>query len=412
MGEPALKFRGCDYMPIKLKGVLVERGISQPKLAAAIKQMNGQPMSATAMSFLINRSYYPKNTDEAEIRRQIEEFLRLEGVPESVIGTIWHWIEDKDEYRNRNPRGSNLSIVRPSRIKPEVPATLFEPMEVEMLSPAAKRHFKLFRDPFSDDVNGPDDVFLSAEQRYIGEAMFQTAKHGGFLAVVGESGSGKSTLRKMLVERIRDQPIRMIYPQVLDKTRLSTGAICQAVINDLTPGQTVRSSLEGQARQVRDILLASRTDNTHVLVIEEAHDITITTLKYLKRFYELEDGFRKLLSIVLIGQPELKDKLDEKRHPEAREVIKRIELAELMPLNSHLEEYLAHKFQRVGIALDAIFAADAFEQIRRRWITLGPDKKPVSQLYPLTVNNTVTKAMNRAAILGVPLITADLVKEI
>ena len=45
-------------------------------------------------------------------------------------------------------------------------------------------------------------------------------------------------------------------------------------------------------------------------------------LKFLKRFWELEDGFKKLLSILLIGQPELKNKLDERQHYEAREVIR------------------------------------------------------------------------------------------
>ena len=53
-----------------------------------------------------------------------------------------------------------------------------------MLSPAAKRHFKIFRDPFQDDVNSPDDVYLSDEQRYILEAMLQTAKAGGIITAV------------------------------------------------------------------------------------------------------------------------------------------------------------------------------------------------------------------------------------
>lgn len=72
-----------------------------------------------------------------------------------------------------------------------------------MLSPAAKRHFKIFRDPFQDDVASPEDVFMSDEQRYILEAMIQTAKAGGITAVIGESGSGKSTLRKLLQHRPR-----------------------------------------------------------------------------------------------------------------------------------------------------------------------------------------------------------------
>jgi type II secretory pathway predicted ATPase ExeA len=240
--------------------------------------------------------------------------------------------------------------------------------------------------------------------------MYQTAKNGGFIAVPGESGSGKTTLRKLLIERIKGQPIRLIFPQALDKTRLSTGAICQAIVNDLAPGMKIRSSLEAQARQVQEVLLqSSRADNSHVLVIEEAHDLSIATLKYLKRFYELEDGFKKLLSIVLIGQQELKDKLDEGKHPEAREVIRRCEIAELLPLGADLEKYLAHKLKRIAVDPAAIFSADAYDGIRAR-LTRTKSGQVHSQLYPLVVNNLVTRAMNRAAELGIPQVTADLVK--
>lgn len=409
-------YRGNDYMPLKLKGLLVRHGIAQSDIAAAIQQANGTPFSNAALNVLVNHGHWPKTTPRKEVRSQIENFLRACDVDATEIATAWE-PEGNDDYRGLHPVGAHVGqpSPKPAGFNPKAaPKPLIEPMEVAMLSPAAKRHFKLFRDPFQDDVNGPDDVYFSAEQRYVMEAMWQTAKHGGFIAVCGESGSGKSTLRKMLVERIRNQPIRMIFPQALDKKRLSSGAISQAIVNDIAPGEKVTSSLEGQARQVKKLLLtSSQADYSHVLLIEEAHDLTIDTLKHLKRFYELEDGFRKLMSIILIGQPELKDKLDERRHPEAREVIRRCEIAELLPLNGNLEEYLAHKLKRISVDPSAIFAADAYDAIRARWTKTKPGSKDVlSQLYPLVVNNTVTRAMNRAAEIGVPLITGDLIKEL
>lgn len=408
---PKLNFAGNAYMPLNLKGVLLRFGLTQPVWAGTVLQTNQRPLSEAAASLLINWNTWPKNTPPESIKQQTEAWLLANGVPHEELTGLWS-VDPADLYRGRHPDGVHIGQGSGSRLKLVSPE--FEPMEVAMLSPAAKRHFKLFRDPFQDDVNGPDDVFFSTEQRYVMESMWQTAKHGGFIAVSGESGSGKSTLRKMLVERMRQQPIRMIFPRALDKSRLTTGAICQAIINDIAPGETVRSSLEAQARQVEKLLLeSSRADYSHVLVIEEAHDLTIQTLKYLKRFYELEDGFRKLMSIILIGQPELKDKLDERRHPEAREVIRRCEIAELLPLNANLEEYLAHKLKRISADPAVIFAADAFDAIRARWTKSKPGSKEVlSQLYPLVVNNTVTRAMNRAAEIGVPLITGDLIKEL
>lgn len=287
-----------------------------------------------------------------------------------------------------------------------------------MLSPAAKRHFKIFRDPFQDDVNSPDDVFLSEDQRYVLEAMLQTAKAGGITAVIGESGSGKTTLRKLLQHRIarEGQSIRLIFPHTLDKSKLSTGNICTAIIKDIEPDSTVRSSLESQARQVKDVLLrSSRAGFKHLLMIEEAHDLSIQTLKYLKRFHEIEsdDGFGKVLSIVLIAQPEMRIKLDVARHPEAREFINRCEVATLSPLFDNLKGYIAHKLERVGIKAESVFADDTYQAVKERWTKVDPASRALkNNLYPLIVNNTVTRALNRAAELGLPMVSGDLVKEL
>jgi type II secretory pathway predicted ATPase ExeA len=176
----------------------------------------------------------------------------------------------------------------------------------------------------------------------------------------------------------------------------------------------MRRTQEGKARQAERLLReSSRAGNSHVLIIEEAHDLNIMTLKTLKRFWELEDGFKRLLAIILIGQPELAMMLDERARPEAREVIRRCEVAVLAPLESHLEEYLGKKFSRVGASLDKIFAPDAFDALRAR---RGPQMRPggvvakPSQLYPLVVNNDVIRAMNRAAQDGEDLVTGDVIR--
>ena len=56
------------------------------------------------------------------------------------------------------------------------------------LTQAARRHFGLARDPFNDEINSADDLYITPDVRYVREAMFQTACHGGFMAAVGESG--------------------------------------------------------------------------------------------------------------------------------------------------------------------------------------------------------------------------------
>ena len=254
--------------------------------------------------------------------------------------------------------------------------------------------------------------------------MFQTAKHGGFMAVAGESGAGKSTLRRDLIDRIsrESQPIIVIEPYVLGmedndqkgKT-LKAAHIAEAILNTVAPLENVKRSPEARFRQLHRVLRDSRrAGNSHVLIIEEAHGLSIPTIKYLKRFFELEDGFKKLLSIILIGQTELKLKLSETNH-EVREVVQRCEVVELAPLDSRLEEYLKFKLGRLGKPLSEVIDASGVEALRAK-LTISTNRRDrrdtVSLLYPLAVGNLLTACMNLAADIGVPTVNADVVREV
>lgn len=299
----------------------------------------------------------------------------------------------------------------------------------QTIAQATKQHFKLFKDPFTDDVQEAKDVFLTPDVRYVREAMWQTVRHGGMLAVVGESGSGKSTLRRDLADRIvREQAsVVVIEPYVLameendmkGKT-LKSASIAEAIITAISPLTRPMRSAEARFRQLHAMLKDShRAGNRHVLVIEEAHCLPTATLKHLKRFFELEDGFKKLLAIILIGQPELRQKLSEK-NPEVREVVQRCEVVELPPLDNNLEDYLKFKLARVGGDMAAVFDKGAVDALRNKLsLTTGGGGKPRafgqtvqgSLLYPLAVANLLGAAMNLAVSIGAPLVTADLVME-
>ena len=156
-----------------------------------------------------------------------------------------------------------------------------------------------------------------------------------------------------------------------------------------------------------------RAGNRHVLIIEEAHGLSIPTLKHLKRFYELEDGFNRLLSIVLIGQTELTEKLAENRS-EVREVVQRIELITLDPLDNHLEGYLTHRLAAAGKQLTDIMDQGAIDALRNKLTVPSRQRggKNISLLYPLAVGNQLIAAMNKAAEFGAPKVTADVIKAV
>ncbi|MGP1946841.1 MAG: hypothetical protein ACTS85_00040 [Arsenophonus sp. NC-PG7-MAG3] len=93
-------------------------------------------------------------------------------------------------------------------------------------------------------------------------------------------------------------------------------------------------------------------------MIEEVPLLPIPTLKHLKRFFELKNGFLKLLSIVLLEQPELGDKLSEPLLA-VREAIQRCEVIDLPPLNEHLTDFLDFKFKRVDGNMNTVLGQDA-----------------------------------------------------
>ncbi len=286
--------------------------------------------------------------------------------------------------------------------------------EVVMLTLEAKKQFGLYKDPFVDDVNCQDDVYLTDNVRYVSEYMYMTAKSSGMIAVIGESGSGKSTLRKLLLERIQrdEEKIKIIFPRTLDKSRLTAAAICDAIISDVS-GEKPCRSFEAKCRQVEKVLTtSSRAGNNHVLMIEEAHDLDIQTLKYLKRFWELEDGFKKLLSIILIAQPELRPKLDESRNWEAREVIRRMEIVDLAPFISgkEVKEYLEKKIKAAGSSAERIFDPSAYHAFLDALTRVTKTKQVVRSCYPLSVNNLAKKAINKAAELCQPKVTAETIE--
>jgi len=284
-----------------------------------------------------------------------------------------------------------------------------------MLNLNTRKTFGIFKDPFTDDVANAGDVYLNDASRFAAEYLYQTAKAGGMVALVGESGSGKTTIRRYAIDRMQaeGQKVRIISPRTIEKQRLTAAAICDAIIADCST-EKPRRTLEAKARQVEHILTnSSRSGFSHVLMIEEAHDLSIQTLKYLKRFWELEDGFKKLLAIVLIGQIEMKAKLDESKNWEAREIIRRMEILELEPLDGkEIAGYLDIKFKRLNRERKEIFTDDACTALGKKLLRQARNDVVYSVAYPLLVNNWARKAMNLAASMKVKIVDADVVNSL
>ncbi|EIY1731536.1 AAA family ATPase [Salmonella enterica subsp. enterica serovar Newport] len=360
-------------------------------------------ISEAAIALLVNHGRWPRRNPE-QLRKRITELLAS------------HNVDTTYSFDEVSPSSPTLT---------PTPATGEETMllKKQTLSQKAKKTFNLFRNPFDDTaVQCTDDVFSTPDIRYVREAMYQTATHGGMLAVWGESGSGKSTLRRDLIDRLQRESAStiIIEPYVLamednDRTgkTLKAVSIAEAILRAIDPNARPKNSPEARFAQVHQALKdsADSSQSSHVLIIEEAHSLPVPTLKHLKRFLELEHGFKHLLSIILIGQQELRDKLSE-RNASVREVVQRCELIQLEPLNNDLDAFLAFKFERAGKPLTEVLDNSGIQAIHDKLTRSQGGRITASLLYPLAIGNLVIAAMNAAADIGVPLVNKDVINNL
>ena len=366
---------------------LLALGLTQSDLS------QGTGISRSAVSRLVARDEWPK-LREPQMRAKVEAYLT-------------------NAQNKLAPASSYLAGA-----VPEAPVTTEDPKEDSMLlqnqtlTPEARQHFNLPRNPFVDDVQSCEDVFQTPSVRYVRAALLDAANNHGFIAVVGESGAGKSTLAEDLEERLKadQRDVLVIRPYVLameandqkGKT-LKSSHIAEAIAYALDPQLKCKSSPQARFQQVHDLLKASRrAGRRHLILIEEAHSMPTATLKHLKRFLELKDGMQRLIGVALVAQPELRERLGS-QNAEVREVMQRCEIVELQALDNELEGYLRHKFARFDLKFEDVFAATAVDAIRARLIHTPRGGKPSdarSECYPLVVNNLVCRAMNAATKAG------------
>ena len=195
--------------------------------------------------------------------------------------------------------------------------------------------------------------------------LYGVGAGGGFILLTGEVGTGKTTLNRCLIEQLPDSAdVAIVLNPALDSRDL-LATVCDELQIAL-PAQEPRPGLKVLTDLLHRFLLDNHARGRKtVLIIDEAQHLDFEVLEQIRLLTNLETHDEKLLHIILIGQPELAEKL---ARPELRQLNQRITARyDLQPLT--LEEtgaYIRHRLQVAGRAAGGeLFSAGLVRQIHR-----------------------------------------------
>jgi type II secretory pathway predicted ATPase ExeA len=404
---------------LQVNDVAQRLGISHQQLADAAG------IGKTTCFRILAENHWPENFDRGAIQQAMGALLAERGASDDELRTLWHALVRASNTRRRN----SIAPLPPGSTAGGLAAPPREPKETDVLLPRqtldmdARRAFGLLFNIFDASVQTEAQMFVDSNIAFIREACWQAAAGGRFVALVAESGAGKTTIVQDLEARIAAErkPVKVIRPSVLgmedsDKRghTLKSNDILAATITALDPLATVPQTVEARTKKAVKLLGGSiEAGFAHLLLIEEAHCLPVATLKHLKRLNELHVARRPMLGVLLLAQPELMHKLDPTR-ADLREVTQRCEVVQLMPLGPSIKPYLEHRAKAAARRLEEFITDDGIEAIEQRLTVKrsgrdGTERK-TSLTYPLAVNNWMTAALNKAAAIGAPAVTADVVK--
>lgn len=262
------------------------------------------------------------------------------------------------------------------------------------------------RNPFPDELGGPEDIFENRNFASVVKAGERVITEGGWLVITGTTGTGKTVLLKKLRSKFAGRKdIVISQPQTLEKQHLGASGLCDALLEDLGATWSKGQRLELRARRVGEALRQAYAEGRRViLLIDEGHLLTDDSLLALKRFFEIEVGFKKLLSIVLIGQEELASRLS--TNVKLAEVTQRCKIIEMAGLNGFFAQYLRFKLDLAGANGKEIFDSSALKAIHEKMGKAG------RFFTPQSLNNLAGAALRTAWDLRQKTITGDIIRAI
>jgi general secretion pathway protein A len=256
--------------------------------------------------------------------------------------------------------------------------------------------FALKQKPFTITAN-PSFLYLSQRHKEaLSYLSYGIKERVGFIEITGEVGTGKTTICRALLNQL-DETTKTAF---IFNSNVSESQLMQTIVEDL--GITTKRKGKGAlfADLNRFLIEQLTLGNNVVLIIDEAQNLSAKLLEQIRMLSNLEAENQKLLQIVLVGQPELREKL---RTPELRQLRQRISvryhITALTPEDVPL--YIRHRLTMAGSnGAGPSFQSEALDEIFK-----------YSGGIPRLINIVCDKALLLAYVLENRTITPDLIKQ-
>jgi general secretion pathway protein A len=207
-------------------------------------------------------------------------------------------------------------------------------------------HYFGFAEPPFSIAPDPRYLYLSEQHREALAHLLYGIEHGGFVVLTGEVGTGKTTVCRCLLQQIPDH----IDVAVVVNPKLNAHELLQTICEELGVAVDEEASDKQLIDALNEFLLATYARGRNaILIVDEAQNLAIDTLEQLRLLTNLETNERKLLQLVLLGQPELNELLAQ---PALRQLSQRITARfHLRPLRGdEIERYIGHRLAIAGRA--------------------------------------------------------------
>ncbi len=257
--------------------------------------------------------------------------------------------------------------------------------------------FGLAERPFDLTPSPKFLVLIESHREALRNLEYAIASRKGLALLIGEAGAGKTTVIRAAVER---QPTR-VHCVHLNNPTLSRAEFVEMLAGRFGLSSRAAASKTFMLAELEEMLQArAACGETSVLIVDEAQSLPLDLLEEIRLLANIETDAEKLLTVVIAGQPELADRLNQR---ELRQLKQRVALrCELKPLTStQTAEYLAGRIRAAGGVAARVFTREAVTAIHEG-----------AGGIPRTINVIADNALLGGFAAGVHPVGRDIVREV